>query len=113
MYDLFNRLESKRKRVIKERQIELLKILLANEQMDWQEFVKAAVPHYRSVKNVAKALSRDVAGLENLGTLTIEKVSDNRLRVTLLLDWPSKITESRFFELVRKMPKGKTYKILV
>jgi Fic family protein len=112
MYDLFNRLESKRKRVIKERQIELLKILLAAEQMDWNEFVKASSRHYSGLKNWTTALSRDVNGLLTLKTVSIEKVAENKWTITLRLEWPSEITESRFMELVRQMPKAKTYGFL-
>jgi Fic family protein len=112
MYDLFNRLESKRKRVIKERQIELLKILLAAEQMDWHEFVKASSRHYSGLKNWNTALTRDVNGLLILRTVSIEKVAENKWTITLRLDWPSEITESRFMELVRQMPKAKTYRFL-
>ena len=112
MYDLFNRLETKRKRVIKERQIELLKMLLSAEQMDWNEFVKASARHYSGLKNWTTALTRDVNGLRTLKTVAIEKVGDNKWTITLRLDWPSEITESRFMELVKLMPKAKTYKFL-
>jgi Fic family protein len=112
MYDLFNRLESKRKRVIKERQIELLKILLAAEQMDWNEFVKVSASHYSGLKDWTKALIRDVNGLLTLKTVSIEKVAEQKWTIALRLEWPSEITESRFMELVRQMPKAKTHKFL-
>jgi Fic family protein len=112
MYDLFNRLVSKRTRVIKERQIEILKILLTSETVELDELHKATADSYRSLKDGERAFVRDIISLRSLGALTAAKVDGERINISIELDWPTKITESTFFAAIRKMPRGKTYKIL-
>jgi len=112
MYDLFNRLESKRKRVIRDRQIALLKILLEVEKMDWAQFIEKARGHYRSMASVDKALGRDILSLVQLGAIEVNQVGEKKWEVGIRPQWPQEITESAFFEKTRKMPKGKTYPFL-
>jgi Fic family protein len=112
MYDLFNRLENTRKRVIKDRQIELLKLLLDVEEIDWHQFVEKIRPIYGKFKSPGKALRRDVAGLMVLNAIDITKLEENRWKIFIKLEWPSQITESDFFEKIKKLPKGKTYSFL-
>ena len=112
MYDLFNRLESKRKRVIRDRQIALLKILLEVEKMDWAQFIEKARGHYRSMASVDKALGRDILSLVQLGAIEVNQVGEKKWEVGIRPQWPQEITESAFFEKTRKMPTGKTYPFL-
>lgn len=112
MYDLFNRLQSTRKRVIKDRQIALLKILLEVEKIDWYQFIEKAGAHYKNVAHVGKTLNRDIGSLIQLGAIEIRKVGERKWDVSIRLQWPQEITESDFFEKIRKMPKGKTYQFL-
>jgi hypothetical protein len=76
MYDLFNRLQSKRTRVIKDRQIELLKMLLEVEKIDCYQFLDRAKVHYKHVANFSKTLGRDIGSLVQLGASEINKVGD-------------------------------------
>jgi Fic family protein len=112
MYDLFNRLESTRKRVIKDRQIALLKILLEVEKIDWYQFIDKAKVHYKDVANVNKTLTRDIGSLVQLRAIEIKKVAEKKWDVAIRPQWPQEITESDFFEKIKKMPKGKTYPFL-
>jgi Fic family protein len=112
MYDLFNRLESTRKRVIKDRQIGLLKILLDVEKIDWYQFVEKAKVHYKKTANFSKTLMRDIGSLVQLRAIEIKKVGEKKWDVSIRPQWPQEITESDFFEKIKKMPKGKTYPFL-
>jgi len=112
MYDLFNRLESTRKRVIKDRQIALLKILLEVEKIDWYQFFDKAKVHYKKMANIGKTFTRDIGSLVQLGAIEIKKVADKKWEVAIRPQWPQEITESDFFEKIKKMPKGKTYPFL-
>jgi hypothetical protein len=112
MYDLFNRLESTRKRVIKNRQIEILKALLDVETIDWHELTQRVRPHYANVANFGRTIIRDVNGLIQLGAIKVTKVGDNKWEVSIRPQWPQEITESDFFDRVNKLPKGKTYGFL-
>jgi hypothetical protein len=47
MFDLFTRLKTPRKRVLAERQLEILKILLSEEKIEWDELIKRARPCIR------------------------------------------------------------------
>jgi Fic family protein len=49
MYDLFNRLKSPRRRVIAQRQIEVLKLLLAVESAQWPRVIEQLQPIYRDL----------------------------------------------------------------
>jgi len=112
MYDLFNRLITKRQRVIKDRQIELLKLLLSVDSVDWHELTQKSVSIYAGIKNPGKAFQRDMSNLVNLGAVRIDKVAEKKWNVAVRLEWPSEITESAFFQKIKQMPKGKTYGFL-
>jgi len=112
MYDLFNRLQSKRKRVIKDRQIAILKVLLDVDKMDWYQFIAKVRGHYQGMASGEKALTRDIVSLLQLGTIAVSEVGEKRWEVGIRPQWPQEITESDFFEKTRKMPKGKTYPFL-
>ena len=66
MYDLFRRLQSKRKRVIAQRQIEILKLLLREDSMELSALIAATRQFYNALKNPVHALVRDLSQLEHL-----------------------------------------------
>jgi Fic family protein len=112
MYDLFNRLESTRKRVIKDRQIELLKVLLEVDKMDWFQFYQKVELVYKNATNVGKTLGRDLNSLIQLRAIEIKKVGEGKWQIAIRPQWPQEITESDFFDKIKKMPKGKSYPFL-
>lgn len=112
MYELFNRLRTSKSRFMGQRQLEILKLLLEREQMDWNQFVAEIRPVYNKLKAPGKAIGRDVDGLRTLGALRIEKVGESKWTIAPRLEWPSEITESAFFAVIKKMPRGKTYSFL-
>jgi Fic family protein len=111
MYSLFNRLHSSRKRVIHKRQIEMLRILLDQESVSIGDFWKRMEPSYRSLGSPVKAFTRDLNSLVGLGAIHIIE-NDGGWTARINLTWPSEITESAFFERLKKLPKGKTYGFL-
>lgn len=112
MYDLFNRLVSTRKRVIKDRQIEILKALLEVDKIDWHELTQKMRPHYANVANFGRTIIRDANGLIQLGAINVTKLGEDRWEISIRPQWPQEITESAFFEKVKSLPKGKTYGFL-
>ena len=112
MFDLFNRLKTPKKRVIAERQVEILKILLDTGSVELEELTKKTADHYKSLGNPTKALYRDVNDLIALKALRVEKVADGRFRVHIRLEWPTEITETEFFARVKNLPKAKTHSFL-
>jgi Fic family protein len=116
MYDLFSRLKSKRRRVIGERQIGLLKTLLEEESIGLAALYDKTMRVYTKLKTPRKAYLRDVVELEVLGTLELrsKKTEDGgeSFVVAIRLDWPTQITETEFFARVQKLPKAKTHPFL-
>jgi Fic family protein len=110
MYSLFNRLETKRKRVIGERQIEILKILLEADSVHMRDLMRKIGPVYASRKFPHSAIQRDVNQLIGLGA--IELSSSKEWFVFVNLDWPQQIDEGEFLRRIKTMPKGKSFKFL-
>lgn len=109
MYDLFGRLKSPRKSFITERHIPLLKLLLEKEKYDLHRITKETALIYQGKKNPYSALIRDLNYLIELGAIYAEKLKDSdNYMISIVLEWPTKITEGNFFKSVKKMPKRKT-----
>ena len=113
MADLFGRLRSPRKRVMSARHVHVVNVLLDQGDMTLRDLVERTRHHY-TVKNPLKALTRDLVYLMHLGAIGARPLADDQGGVLLFvqLDWPTKITETEFFRLVKTMPKGKVYGFL-
>lgn len=108
MHDLFGRLKSPRKRVLAERQVALLKLLLDEEHgLTAEELVVRAEHWYGRLKASRKALSRDVGGLLRLAAISLKPGADDQPRFAARLEWPTEITETKFYEWVKALPKAK------
>jgi hypothetical protein len=60
-----------------------------------------------------RALVRDLGYLGTVGAVGVEKMPDEQsVWLWVNLDWPTQITETEFFLLVKAMPKGKIYGFL-
>ena len=105
MYDLFIRMQTARKRVIAERQIEILKILLEGSQT-LDSLNKKVGLIYKELSNPQKALIRDLNYL--LGLHAIRYTKDQNIYTFFVrLEWATEITESEFFEKTKQLPKAK------
>jgi Fic family protein len=112
MYDLFGRLRAPRKRVMAERHLEILKLLLKTDGLTLEELTTITEPKYHSLRNPLKALIRDLNYLIRLGAIRYEKLDKGGYRFFARLEWPTEITETDFFAVVKQMPKAKTYSFL-
>jgi len=114
MYSLFNRLKTQRKRVIGERQVKILKVLLEVETISIDKLSDRVSSNYAPRKNAFGALLRDLGQLRSLRAITIERTDAILLEwpISICLDWPQQISETEFFQLINEMPKGKTHKFL-
>lgn len=112
MYDLFKRLKTPRQRVIAERQIEILNILLGVDAIDIRDLVVQLLPTYKHLKNPTKAVVRDIGNLHNLGAIGVEKIAEGQVRLKVRLEWPTEITETEFFQKLRSLPKAKSHSFL-
>ena len=112
MFDLFNRLQSKRKRVIAKRQIAILEHILSFPEVEWGPLYKDVIKLYGDVMNKDKAVIRDMNQLLALGAIiyrrvTLEGSKETKLFFSARLQWPTEITETEFFRRVSEMPRAK------
>ncbi len=113
MFDLFGRLRSPRKRVIAQRQLEILKVLLDQDGvLSAAELMHRLAHVYRLLRKPMHALRRDLAGLDFLGAIEpLER--DGEKWVALKLDWPTEITETEFFRrTIKALPRARTHRFL-
>lgn len=114
MYSLFNRLRTKRKRVIGEQQIEILKVLLEKETMHSFDLYRRTEQHYAKIKDGVGAYFRDVTQLEALSAIFARwnPPGIDQEPVSINLNWPEEIDESEFLKRMKTMLNGKTFKFL-
>jgi Fic family protein len=112
MFDLFNRLRTPRKRVMAQRHLEILKLLLDVDALLLDEVTKRTAPFYHALSNPHKAIIRDLNYLIGLKALGFEKLPDQKYRIFVRLEWPTEITETEFFKQVTQLPKSKTHAFL-
>ena len=110
--DLFGRLKSPRKRVVSARHVQLLNLLLVEEEMTLDALTERT-RHIYNLGSPYKALIRDLNYLINIGALAAKHLPNKSgFLISVHLDWPTKITETEFFQRVKAMPKGKVYGFL-
>lgn len=109
-YSLFRRLRSKKKRVLAERQLKVLKILL-DEPLTLVEVIDRTLIYYSKLSSSYAALVRDLNNLIGLDAISANKTDDGFL-LSVNLDWPTKITETEFFQEIKDLPRGKGYSFL-
>jgi len=110
--DLFGRLKSPRRRVMSDRHVQLLNLLLDEEEMKLSD-LKTRTAHFYRVKNPYKALIRDLNVLIELGAIAAKRLPEEEdFLISIRLEWPTKITDTEFFRRVKKMPKAKVHGFL-
>ncbi len=108
MFDLFDRLETGKKRVLAKRQIHILKMFLEQDRMSVQDLYNRTLIQYASLKKGRDAFIRDLLNLLDIGALAV----DNETRIVAIrLEWPTEITETEFFEKIKRMPKAKPHSL--
>ena len=114
MFDLFNRLQTARKRIIARRQLEILKVLLDRDAIEVNELIAMTKGIYSSLKNPSTALARDVNQLVYLGAIHVTKEPNPNDEDTVTyvlhinLSWPIEISESDFMARMKKFPTVKS-----
>jgi Fic family protein len=116
MYNLFNRLETKRKRVIGERQVEILKVLLDEGEVELTRLNERVYYHagYNGLMNSDSAFWRDIEQLESLRAVSVipPEIPGTDWKAVINLDWPQQITDTEFFRRSQKLPKGESHRFL-
>ena len=114
MTELFTKLETSRKRVIADRQLEILNLLLDSTELPIKEVLRATAYCYKNLDNPQKAVIRDINGLLGLGAIELLDPKNNGdvVKLRICLDWPTKISETTFLERVANMQTSKMHHAL-
>ena len=102
---LFGQLRSPRRRVLAERQLQILDILLDGGSIGLGDLMNQAHVHYEGLKFPVNALVRDVGGLFELSAITFDGE-----RISVNLDWPQQFSESELLERYENMPSAASTK---
>ncbi len=97
---LFGRLRSPRRRLLADRQLRILNLLLDGGPLDLPTLTDQASVHYRHLKFAERALLRDLIGLLELSAIAL---SGERIAVNL--DWPQQ-SEADLLERYERMPSA-------
>jgi Fic family protein len=108
--DLFGRLSSPRKRVVSERQLRILRLLLDRE-LALPELMITLEPHC-ALGNPKKALIRDLKYLLEMGAIEGQSRSPEGLVLWANLEWPKEIDDDKFLAVLESFPKSKVLDFL-
>ena len=98
---LFSQLRSPRRRVLADRQLQMLETLLDSGPLDLETFLNRMSENYHQLKHQSRALVRDVVGLINLNAVLL---NDETVRVNL--QWPQEMSQSDLIERYERMPSA-------
>lgn len=98
---LFGQLRSPRRRVLVERQLQILDILMDSDSVDITSLLTLSNAHYEHLKFPDRAVIRDLLEL-----LELEAVLINNNKFSLNLDWPQQFSESELLERYENMPSA-------
>lgn len=98
---LFGQLRSPRRRVLAERQLQILDILLDGDSIGLFDLLNQAHVHYQGLKFPVNALGRDLGDLFGLGAIAMD---DGLISVNL--GWPHQLSESDLLERYENMPSA-------
>ena len=101
MHRLYRKYESKRRKVLNDRQIVMLEFLLdrANQNCNGSIFITYVGPMYKGLKSGRRATIRDLEGLLKLGAVIV----DNGI-IWANLDWPQRMTDTEFGQMILEKP---------
>jgi hypothetical protein len=110
MYRLFGRMATKRRRVMAQRQLDILQIMLGEKDPIRWGALRTKIGHlYAGLRKPDHAMIRDLGNLLYLKTLGIQKNKDGVNHLAVRLEWPTEITETEFFRQIKNLPKAKAH----
>ena len=102
---LFGQMRSPRRRVLAERQLHILNVLLDGDSIDLVNLLTQSQPQYERLKHPIHALTRDIFGLLQLGAISLD-LDNEGAQITLNLDWPQELSDSELLERYENMPSA-------
>ena len=98
---LFGQLRSPRRRVLADRQLRILEILLDRDSVNLEELVNRVRVDYDELKFPVRAVVRDLRAL-----LELSAIEFNDERLTVNLDWPQQFSGSELLQRYENMPSA-------
>ena len=98
-HSLFGRLRSPRRRVLAERQLQIVEALLDAGPSALPDLLIQVREHYTGLKFPIRAMSRDLGGLLSLRAVTLDGTT-----IAANLDWPQQFSESELLDLYESLP---------
>lgn len=112
MGQMYNRLQSTKKRALAYRQREILQMLLElDKPITLDELYERLARPYQDLKAPVKAFFRDLNYLLRLKAIKATNHKDAVL-VSVRLEWATEITETEFYEEINKLPEAKTHLVI-
>ena len=96
---LFGQLRNQRRRVLVERQLQMLDTLLDSGPLGLRDLIVSTQANYRNLKYGLRAQVRDVVGL-----IELEAVEFNGELIQARLEWPEQFSQSELLERYENMP---------
>jgi Fic family protein len=98
---LFGQLRSPRRRVLAERQLQMLETLLDSPSIEPGDFFKRTLAHYQNLKHPDRAQVRDLIGLFDLRAVVFH---DNHISINM--GWPQQFSRSELLDWYEHMPSA-------
>ena len=98
---LFGQLRSPRRRVLAERQLQILETLLEGGSIELIDLLARIRVHYQGLKFLERAEVRDLVSLLNLNAVRID---EGYIKVNL--DWPQQASESALLDQIESLPSA-------
>lgn len=117
MAQMYGRLQSTRKRALARRQLAILEALIHKDKpVNLEDLQRDLQKDYSPLKATTKAFIRDMNHLLKLGAVDYTELENplpgrgfySQYNVWAKLEWPTQITETKFYEEINKMPRAKT-----
>ena len=99
---LFGKLRSPRRRVLAERQLQVLESLLDSPTLDISDLFRRTESEYNNLKYPRRAWVRDVSNILAVGAIRMDEDGT----ITLNLDWPQQLSESAMLERYENLPSA-------
>lgn len=112
MQDLFGRLRSPKKRVIAERQVRILNVLLDDDLVVDDDLYRKLERSYEGLVHPWRAFVRDINGLWQLKAIGVRRRGEKEFAFYPRLEWPTEMSESDFLQRIETLPRAKTFRFL-
>ena len=100
---LFGQLQTPRRRVVSQRQLRIMEILVDSGPLDALEVFRRIEANYGALRFPVRAFVRDIVGLTELEAIQIDIDGET---IAVNLDWPQQFSETELLEQIENLPSA-------